>query len=238
MKVVSKIVIVTVLMCAVQARAALQVDFNGLAGGSLGNTQSGFTALDPSDASPNSWYEVEITVADAFGAGLDATVSMHTNRWKKRGALTDGDYVDMSDLLYDYAGPAGNSADDTATNATLGLTLPQGSYNISVYHHESNKSAISADLTVTDADGARATEIVTCSFGKTPAAADLSVYTATIASDGSEIIFEYENENSYDNGNTNAFPINGLVVTQVPEPSITALLGLGSLVSLYRRRKQ
>jgi hypothetical protein len=135
------------------------------------------------------------------------TVSMTANRWKKRDALTDGDFMALSDMLRDFAGPSGNP--DNVTDATLSLELAAGTYDITVYHHESKASATRAALfTLTDADGVRTTETLTCSFGTDPTVASLTTYTTTIKSNGLDAVtLSYDNS---DGDNDSAFPINGM----------------------------
>lgn len=203
----------------------LNIDVDGTGGN--GNTQTGYDHFP--GGGTNSSANLSQTYSDAFGPGLDATVRLDANRWKTRPVITSGDTaaVALTDLLYDFGGP------QDGQTATLGLSLPEGFYDITLYHHESTRaSAADAVMTLTDAAGARSPVDLFSSFGNDPATAP-SLFTATIESDGTnEITFSYDNQDL--GGNTFAFPINGLdlapAATAVPEPSSIALWSLVGIV--------
>jgi hypothetical protein len=160
------------------------------------------------------------------------TVTMTANRWKTRSALTAGDFMDLNDMLRDFAAPTGHP-DKAPNDATLSLELAAGTYDITLYHHESKASETrAAFFTLTDADGVRATETLACSFGTDPTFASLITYTTTIKSNGVDAVTLYYDNT--DGDNVSAFPINGISI--VPEPATLILLGLGSLVGLRRKK--
>ena len=113
----------------------------------------------------------------------------------------------MNNLLIDFGGPSGN------TTSVLELTLPAGTYDLIVYHHESSRSsAADANLTLTDADGERASVNILSGFG-TAEPTESTRFITTIRSDGNnDVLLSYNNQN---NGNTFAFPINGLQLTAI-----------------------
>jgi Concanavalin A-like lectin/glucanases superfamily len=206
----------SILICPASLYAEMQIDIgNGTASTAVQAGWTGMQSTGPIDG--NGLETVSVTVADAFGAGLDGTVSLTANRWKYRSAIT-GTYASDSDLLHDFGGPVGDPA-VPPTNATLSLTLPVGIYEITLYHHEASRSAPESSwLTVTDADGVRPQETVTCSYGTEPAAID--TYTAFIRSNGSDAItFYYDNT---EDDSTSAFPINGLEIYYSSTPQVDA----------------
>ena len=186
------LVILSILIYPARLGAELKVDINGVGGA----TQSGFVALNPTGTDSNTEYTAQVTIHDAFGAGLDATVSLHANRWKMRTTLT-GSFVGQTDLLYDFGGPVGDPAKPPA-EATLSLLLPQGIFDLLLYHHESMRTyPLDAYLILTDADGPRAQETVISSYGANPTA--INTYSTTIRSDGSNAItFFFDNKEYYE----------------------------------------
>ena len=174
----------------------LSVDFTRDTGS--GFTQPGYEAFIGGFNSP---FDVSMGFENAFGSDLDATIRLSGDRWRVRDAI-DGP---LNDLLIDFGGASIN------TTSELELTLPEGTYDLIVYHHESSRdSAADADLTLTDADGERVTVNVLSGFG-TAEPTEPSRFITTIRSDGSTgVLLSYDNQN---NGNTFAFPINALELT-------------------------
>ena len=169
-----------------------------------GFTQAGYQSFLGGFNSP---ADVSNDFEDAFGPDLDATVRLSGDRWRVRDAI-DGP---LNDLLIDFGGPS------IDTVGVLELTLPVGTFDLTLYHHESSRdSAADAVLTLTDADGQRPAINVSSGFG-TAEPTESSQFTTTVRSNGStEITLSYDNQN---NGNTYAFPINGLELTPLIEYS-------------------
>lgn len=188
--------------------ATLFVDVTGTTG--TGRTQAGYQLF--LGGATNSLVDLSKTYVDVFGEGASATVRLHADRWKTRTANTSGDAsaVAMSDLLYDFGGP------QNGQTAVLGLTLPVGTYDITVYHHESSRtSAADAVMTLIDSNGSRTPINLLSGYGSSPATAPV-VFSTKIQSDGTnEITFSYDNQDL--SGNTSAFPINGLDLTFTPD---------------------
>ena len=183
-----------------ESDTTLSVDFTTNANNSPGPTQPGYQAFQ---GGFNTFVTVERDFENAFGPDADATISLSGDRWRVRNPITGS----FNNLLIDFGGPSIN------TTSVLELTLPAGTYDLTVYHHESSRgSAADADLTLTDADGARTPVNVLSGFG-TAEPTEPTRFITTIRSDGSnDVLLSYNNQN---NGNTFAFPINGLELTPI-----------------------
>lgn len=188
----------------------------------------------------NAIVDITKTYADT---GYNVDVRVNTNRQKTRPAVTSGDgtAIAMSDLLLDWTGLAvATTGKYPLALATIGLTFDTaGVYDITLYHHETNRSAAAeADMVLTDADGARGSQHILAGYGASPASAP-TIETYTVLSDGvNEITLVYAQDPT---NNTYAFPLNGLEIgaTVVPEPSTLVLSVLGALaLVLYGRRKR
>lgn len=175
----------------------ISVDFNGNGGA----TQPGFEGeVSPGDG--NGLHVTTTTFTDPFGGG-DILVTMSADRWKSRSPLT-GDHADQNNLLRDFAGPV------TAGTATLTLKMPAGEYEITLYQHESNRSAAeTAILQITDANGVTNPMALTSSFGTNPAQVAVTVHTA-LSNGTADVVFTIDNT---DGTTTGAYPINGVTIT-------------------------
>ena len=154
------------------------IDFDGDPGGGT-DTMSGYVSFngttglsEGSHPDPtNAIIDLSVPYADT---GYNVDVRVNTNRQKTRPAITggDGDAVTMSDLLMDWTGLAvATTPKYPLSPATLGLTFDTaGLYSVTLYHHESNRSeAAEADMVLTDANGARASQHLLSGYGSTSA---------------------------------------------------------------------
>ncbi len=190
------------------APGALHVDFDGLTEGSdAGTSQSGYESFRAPGTESNTELDVTMTYTAVLDSGDDVTVRLIAQRWKNRDDITGGDEtaILLHDLLKDFAGPVNGQT------AILSLALPQGVYDITIYHHESRRSAPElANMIVTDADGQREPVGLLSGYGSTNASSPL-LYAASIRSDGlNDITFLYDNT---DGTTPNAFPVNGFDLT-------------------------
>ena len=187
--------------------ATLRVDFDGLEEGSeAGETQADYESFRGPGSNGNVELDVTVTYIDALMAE-DVTVRLIAQRWKKRSAITGGDEtaISLGNLLRDFAGPT------SGKSALLSLAFPPGVHEIALNQHYKNRTAGEfALVVVTDADGPRDPVELVSGYGSTEASPPL-VFTTTIRSDGiNEVTFVYDNT---DTTTSNAFPINGFVLT-------------------------
>jgi hypothetical protein len=136
---------------------------------------------------------------------------------------------------------------NTAGSMTLTLgNLKAGTYEITTYHFADNLAGGSnddlgiADISVNTVDtGLNATMVGTFNNAEPKTAAQveasLATFQFTVANDGDAVNILYNGLAG--NGGGDSFGINGFELSQIPEPSSTALLGLSALVLLRRRRK-
>ncbi len=223
-------------------QAGILIDFDG-DGSKVPQTMPGFTQFNAPDGfqvdgnpdHTNAIQDITETYADT---GYNVDVRVNTNRHKVRNPISSGDgtAVAMSDLLLDWTGIADpDTGRGPMDFGTLGLTFDTpGVYSITLYHHETNRSAAAeADMVLTDANGARASQHLLSGFGNNPATAP-TIETYTVLSDGvNEITLVYAQDPT---NNTYAFPLNGLEI--VPEPATMTMLALGGLAALRRRRRR
>ena len=169
---------------------------------------------------------VTITVTgvgrSAGGDGGSYTVVNHT----------DGD---LDNLLQ---GGRLNGADPDLTLAGLA----DGIYSITTYHHASfdhpnGSNTFDFDVTLTDANGtALVHDDLRTSLGATVTTADLGMaVTWFTVSGGNDVTLSFSPDAEFGDG-LNQLMLNGFVLS-VPEPSSTALLGLGGLALMLRRRR-
>jgi len=175
------------------------VDFNGM----VGPTQSGFTAAYPDVSYQNDEGAAAVVFDNPFGTG-DVAVSLTANRWKERNAINDSSPADeLEDLLIDFGGP------EVGQIAELELELPEGSYLVELFQHESQRnSPETALLTIEDADGTTTGIQLVSGFGTNPDAVVMSSFL--VSSNGLHaVMFIIDNT---DSATTGAYPINGLII--------------------------
>ena len=147
---------------------------------------------------------------------------------------TDGD---LDNLL-----SSGRLVNNAADNIDLTLQgLADGDYSITTYHHTfySPSDDVTFDVLVTDFDR---TDVLVhndlvSSFGSSVTTADISTaVTFFTVSGGNDVTLTFDPEATGFDG-LDQLLLNGFQLTFVPEPSSTALLGLGLSSLLLRRRR-
>ena len=130
---------------------------------------------------------------------------------------------------------------NAADNIDLTLQgLADGDYSITTYHHTfySPSDDVTFDVLVTDFDR---TDVLVhndlvSSFGSSVTTADISTaVTFFTVSGGNDVTLTFDPEATGFDG-LDQLMLNGFVLS-VPEPSSTALLGLGGLALMLRRRR-
>lgn len=209
-------------VAATQA-ATMSIDFNDNDDGPK-LTQTGFTAATTGNT----------TVSTDLGVGESMTVGilLTDNDDRDRGAVTSGPGLAQSDLLRDFVFRGGSGL-------VLQLsTLKAGTYSFTGFFHDTTNQQKAGRLTV-DRDGwstgALDEEEVVSSFIYSTGTAPTTVGTASFTFEADGINPVAIVVRSSDGGT--AHVINGFTVTAVPEPSSTALLGLGGFALILRRRK-
>ena len=170
--------------------------------------------------------------------GVTITVDAGFGRTEQNGSrYTDVDHTD-GDLDNLLQGGRLNGADPDLTLAGLA----DGIYSITTYHHASfdhpnGSNTFDFAVTLTDANGtALVHDDLRTSLGATVTTADLGMaVTWFTVSGGNDVTLSFSPDAEFGDG-LNQLMLNGFVLS-VPEPSSTALLGLGGLALMLRRRR-
>jgi hypothetical protein len=169
---------------------------------------------------------VTVTPGAIGNANSDAT-NTRTITFDDGSSPTAGTDVVMGARFGGWAPNEDNAA--TFTFNDLGA----GTHTVSVFvSHSENNRIFDMDYTVTATDGGLSgtTESNLVSLGELQSTYEI-VFSTTDASADLELVW-----NSISGGTGTGF-IGGYVVETVPEPSSTALLGLGGLALMLRRRR-
>lgn len=224
-----------------QAASILNVDFSRGAGlapqagwesisgiGSPSGTFSGYTGLSAGN--------ITVTVS---GVEFDR---LYRNGFTANPAddLPGTDLDEMyGDLLFRNESPTS----DPSTWGTVDVTISgllAGTYVFTTYHLINTPNPGDFDISVQDANGLRTIgnfEQGTGRVAPLPASFDPTIITFLAESNGTDnIVIQMDATTLSSGGNTGGwFGYNGLTVA--PEPSSTALLGLGILGMLFHRRR-
>ena len=171
--------------------------------------------------------------------GVTITVDAGFGRTEQNGSrYTDVDHTDgdLDNLL--RGGRITNSA---ATDITLTLEgLADGDYLITTYHHATfdlSDGILDYDVNLTDANGTDVLvhDDLAISHGTSVTTADLAApVTAFTVSGGNDVSLTFAGVTFTA---SDMLVLNGFELSAVPEPSSTALLGLGGLALALRRRR-
>ncbi|QNN21504.1 PEP-CTERM sorting domain-containing protein [Planctomycetales bacterium ZRK34] len=200
------------------ATVTTMVDING----GDGPTQAGWLAFDPTGPS---------TFTDALGAGRDLTVEITQNgalRDRDRGTTVTGTYAELSNLLRDFYGSRSNN-----DIVTLTLTLDAGAYHFLSYHHDAEAGSTNTqEVEFTRiGSGVIQTDVIHSSDAPT----DIVTFedTFTLASATS---VQFQIQKTALASNNGEFGFNGFELTLIPEPTTAAMLVMGGLLVMRRRR--
>jgi len=217
------------------AQAALNIDF----GQPDKPVQAGFEAFQANHEKALELYTPQNY--SAFGAMVTLSLSWnpYLPDWRAMQMIDRGgnDGSDTPDLLRDWTGTDGRSYGDPMTLTISGL--PAGDYIWLSYHHDTEDQTGIFDVVVSDALGERTFTGIDISHGAKGAGivnlADVTKFTTDLTSDGSDIALVFSVVFGTEAPTAEKFFVmNGFEL--VPEPATIALLGLGSLALIRRRR--
>jgi hypothetical protein len=226
------------VMCLVMAlstaQAALNIDF----GRPDGPVQADFEGFFGEHENALQLYTPQSFSAFGTTVTLSLSWNPHVPKWASMQMIDRGgnDGTDTPDLLRDWTGTDGRQYGDPLTLTISGL--PAGEYEWLSYHHDPEDQTGIFDVTVNDAAGSATTTGIDISSTRNDAIvaiADVTKFTTDILSDGSDVsltfsvVFGPEAATAEKFFVMNAFEL-------VPEPATIALLGLGSLALIRRRR--
>ncbi|MFK7910125.1 MAG: PEP-CTERM sorting domain-containing protein [Akkermansiaceae bacterium] len=227
--------IIASLYCLTAAQgAALQIDFSADAG-----TQAGWEGLGgTADATTASGIFSGYT--DLAAGNITVSLSgLEFNRLSDNGGATVTDFPGTTlDAMYNDM--LFRNDDSQTVNVNISGLLA-GTYQITTHHLLSSPNPGDFDLNVQDADSASFGQFVGNFAQGTGNASSFNpnVITFEVVSNGTDdIILQMVQGTPTAGGGTGGwFGYNGMEIDVVPEPSSTALLGLGGLALILRRRR-
>ena len=238
----SQIISIISLSCLAPAQAAsLLIDFEN----SAGTTETGWQAFTDSGEANN---KTMLFAADPAITGSNVSITTtgveFTRNYNNGGSAPPAFWADDLDSVYNDLILRNDGS--TTLNIAIG-GLVAGTFDITTYHLVSGNSGstvTSFDLDVDDADSAGFSQNVgTFSMGKANTVDFFSptVNTFEVTSNGTDPVTLRLTVDVLGPGGTgNWMGVNGLEIANVapiPEPSSTALLGLGGLALIMRRSK-
>jgi hypothetical protein len=259
---------VLVHMTAPAGAEPLKIDFNSISQDNGPHPQEGYQAYDAGHEVADDFVTREyaafgttVSLTPTWPDTTDNRVQQMIDRTTSGPPVEswDANYEGtLLDLVTDWIGidaRPGNGGNGPDQPTPLDLTLaglPAGAYRYLAYHHDTENQNGDFTVSVTDADGTRTIgtfEMTASSEGaNTPnpvnpgAGNGPGVLPSTIhfpiVSNGEPIVIEYQIAEGA-NVHESFLGVNGIEVTQIPEPSTLVLLLVGCLAALLcgmRRR--
>lgn len=231
--------VMCLLMAASTAQATLKIDFSQTGDPVEAGYQGYFADHEQAATFTSQSYSafgaiVTLTPSWASGATPQA-MQMIDRSGSGRNAYTG----DHADLINDWIGTDGRQPGDPMTLAISGL--PAGTYEWLSYHHDTDDQTGMFDVTLNDAAGSATIVDIDISHsatdvdGRVDGFENIMVVALTMVSNGTDdISVVFTRTSPIDPVGTAFFVMNGFEL--VPEPATIALLGLGSLALIRRRR--
>jgi len=220
-----------VLASTAHAATPLLIDFSTVAG-----AQSDWETIGAGApiSSPGDQMEVFSGYTDLSAGNITVTVeNLEFNRRYDNGGANDDLFGTDLDAMY------GDMLLRNDGDATLDVTisgLQAGTFQITTYHLQQVNTPSLFDLIVTDDSGTASVGNFAMGQGDTASIFNPTIITFDVVSNGTDdIILQMDETTAGTGGNTGGWlGMNGMQI--IPEPSSLALLGLGGLLLLRRRR--
>ena len=229
------------LLAATSQAAVVNVDIQGTGSGNVGTGIANYTGASANGpiASSTTWNHFTVGGNPPNG---DSMLNLNDDS----GAATTVDVTFGTGWLGSFADGAPNNlqgdrtfiATDVSGDITIGGLNPGGTYNLALITGFNVAGSFSTDFTIggttltandTVGAGTNANGALTFTSGGTHA-----LFSNIIADGSGDITFSTTNTAGASNGVLSGLQIEAVAV---PEPSTTALLGLGGLALILRRRK-
>jgi hypothetical protein len=213
MKKTTMLILSCLLMGAGAAQAQLKIDFSQ-AGGAV---EAGYEAYVANHEVANTFtsqtfaaFGTNVTVTPTWAANATAAAMQMIDRSTSGRNGYTGEHAD---LLNDWIGTDTRQVGNPMTLTISGL--PQGTYSWLSYHHDTDDQTGIFNVTISDATGSNTTTGVDISHSEAGTAdrvdgfENITVFSATIVSNGADIVLAFEVTSPSDPVNTAFFVMNG-----------------------------
>ena len=226
-----RLLVLALFAAPIRSAATLSVDFNDK---NAENTQSGWEAFS-STTDPNNKTQAFSGYDDLAGIGNDVSITTAGVEFSRDAGLLSGTGLDdmFRDLVFR------NDGDEVITITIGGLLA--GVYDVQTYHHVQvaggGSGRTSFDLAVQDADSPSFGQAVgNFTMGGVGVTTDSGIFTVS-ANGTDDVVLRLTQTASGGSGGQDWWGVNGVEITNVPEPGSVALLALGGLGLFARRRR-